>query len=88
MIDDLGRVGETVGLPCTARVSLSGMVLHVLNRGVGRMRLLLEDADFGAFERVMEKTLESRPIRICGKVVRYVERNAFRANLVPRVEDW
>jgi len=41
------------------------MVFHVLNRGVGRMRLFLKDADFEAFERILEKTLETRPMRIC-----------------------
>ena len=41
------------------------MVFHVLNRGVGRMRLFLKDADFEAFERIIEKTLESCPMRIC-----------------------
>jgi putative transposase len=128
------------------------MVFHVLNRGVGRMRLFLKDADFEAFERNIQKTLESRPMRICGyclmsnhwhlvlwperdgdlgafmqkltithvrnwqenrkrvgyghlyqgryksfpvesdghfyQLMRYVERNALRANLVARAEDW
>jgi putative transposase len=128
------------------------MIFHVLNRGVGRMRLFLKDADFEAFERNILKTLESRPMRICAyclmsnhwhfvlwperdgdlgafmqkltithvqnwqenrhrvgyghlyqgryksfpvesddhfyQVVRYVERNALRANLVARAEDW
>ena len=128
------------------------MVFHVLNRGVGRMRLFLKAADFAAFERAIEKTLESRPMRICAyclmsnhwhlllwpehdgdlgaflqkmtiahvrnwqenrhrvgygrlyqgryksfpvepdehfyQVVRYVERNALRANLVDRAEEW
>jgi len=41
------------------------MVFHVLNRGVGRMRLFLKNADFAAFERHIEKTLETRPMRIC-----------------------
>jgi hypothetical protein len=40
------------------------MLFHVLNRGVGRMRLFLKDADFEAFERMLEKTLETRPMRI------------------------
>jgi len=40
-------------------------VFHVLNRGVGRMRLFLKDADFEAFERAIKKTLETRPMRIC-----------------------
>jgi putative transposase len=116
------------------------------------MRLFLKEADFEAFERTIEKTLESRPMRICGycllsnhwhfvlwperdgdmgafmqkltithvrnwqenrkrvgyghlyqgryksfpvesdehfyQVMRYVERNALRANLVARAQDW
>ena len=128
------------------------MVFHVFNRGVGRMRLFLKDADFEAFERAVEKTLETRPMRICAyclmpnhwhfvlwperdgdlgafmqkltvthvrnwqenrqrvgyghlyqgryksfpvesdehfyQVVRYVERNALRANLVPGAAEW
>ncbi len=39
---------------------------HVLNRGVGRMRLFQTHDDFAAFERVMEATLEDMPMRICG----------------------
>lgn len=139
-------------MPRTARIAPGGMIFHVLNRGVGRMRLFLKDADFEAFERNLLKTLESRPMRICAycllpnhwhlvlwperdgdlgafmqkltithvrnwqenrhrvgyghlyqgryksfpvesddyfyQVVRYVERNALRANLVTRAEDW
>jgi putative transposase len=116
------------------------------------MRLFLKDADFEAFERTIQKTLESRPMRICAyclmsnhwhfvlwperdgdlgafmqkltithvrnwqenrkrvgyghlyqgryksfpvesddhfyHVVRYAERNALRANLVSRAQDW
>lgn len=52
-------------MPRTARIAPGGMVFHVLNRGVGRMRLFLKDADFEAFERTIEKTLQSRPMRIC-----------------------
>jgi len=116
------------------------------------MRLFLKDADFEAFERIVEKTLETCPMRICAycllpnhwhfvvwpehdgelgafmqkltithvrnwqenrrrvgyghlyqgryksfpvesddhfyQVVRYVERNALRARLVTRAEDW
>ena len=33
-------------MPRTARYAPEGMIFHVLNRGVGRMRLLLKDADF------------------------------------------
>ena len=128
------------------------MLFHVLNRGVGRMRLFLKEADFEAFERIMEKTLETCPMRIVAyclmsnhwhlvlwpehdgdlgtfmqkltitharnwqvyrrrigyghlyqgryksfpiegdehfyQVVRYVERNALRQNLVRRAENW
>jgi putative transposase len=128
------------------------MVFHVLNRGVGRMRLFLKDADFEAFERAIEKTLDTCPMRVCAyclmsnhwhlvlwperdgqlgafmqkltithvrnwqenrrrvgyghlyqgryksfpvdsddhfySLMRYVERNARRAGLVDRAEDW
>ena len=52
-------------MPRTARVAPGGMVFHVLNRGVGRMRLFYKDADYEAFERYLEKTLETCPMRIC-----------------------
>jgi len=128
------------------------MVFHVLNRGVGRRTLFEKDDDYLAFERVLEATLRTRPMRICAycllsshwhfvawpegdgdlpafmqqlththvkrwkehrhevglghlyqgryksfpvqtedyfyQVVRYVERNALRANLVMRAELW
>lgn len=128
------------------------MVFHVLNRGVGKMRLFSKDSDYEAFEQTIEKTLETRPMRICAyclmpnhwhfvlwpehdgdlgafmqkltvthvrnwqelrrrvgyghlyqgrykscpvetdeyfyQVVRYVERNPLRANLVSCAEDW
>ncbi len=41
------------------------MVFHVLNRGVGRMNLFKKAGDVDAFERYVEKTLESCPMRIC-----------------------
>ena len=139
-------------MPRTARVAPGGMVFHVLNRGVGRMRLFAKDADFEAFERIVAKTLETRAMRVLAyclmpnhwhlllwpertgdlaafmqkltitharnwqehrgrvgyghlyqgrykslpvetdehyyQVARYVERNALRANLVDRAEDW
>jgi putative transposase len=51
-------------MPRTARLAPGGMIFHVLNRGVGRMRLFLRDADFEAFERILAKTLETQPMRI------------------------
>jgi putative transposase len=128
------------------------MIFHVLNRGVGRMRLFSRAGDFEAFQRIIAKTLETRPMRILSyclmpnhwhlvlwpkedgdlgafmqkltitharnwqehrrrvgfghlyqgryksfpvetdehfyQVVRYVERNALRAGLVRRAENW
>ena len=52
-------------MPRTARSAPGGVVFHVLNRDVGRMRLFLKEADFEAFERAIEKTLATRPMRIC-----------------------
>jgi REP element-mobilizing transposase RayT len=51
-------------MPRNARLAPGGMLFHVLNRGVGRMRLFLKEADFEAFERIMAQTLETRPMRI------------------------
>jgi len=41
------------------------MVFHVLNRGVGRRALFETDADYEAFERVLDETLRIRRLRIC-----------------------
>ena len=51
-------------MPRTARIAPGGMVFHVLNRGVGQMDLFAKQGDFEAFERCIEKTLESCPMRI------------------------
>ncbi len=128
------------------------MLFHVLNRGVGRMRIFRAEKDYDAFGRVVEETLRVAPMRICAYcwmpnhwhfvlwprrdgdlsrfmqrmtnmhtqrwqraklrvgyghlyqgrfksfpletdehfycVARYVERNALRAGLVQRAEDW
>jgi putative transposase len=40
------------------------MVFHVLNRGVGRMKLFEKDADYAAFETVLVQTLALRPMRL------------------------
>lgn len=139
-------------MPRARRYAPGGMVFHVLNRGVGRRMLFAKDEDFLAFERVVEESLRTRPMRLCAyclmsnhwhfvvwpehdgdlaafmqqvtnthvkrwkehrheigyghlyqgrykcfpveseddfyQVVRYVERNALRANLVERAEQW
>ena len=52
-------------MPRTARVAPGGMVFHVLNRGVGRRRIFDKDADYAAFEAIVEETLAKCPMRIC-----------------------
>ena len=52
-------------MPRSQRATPGGMVFHVINRGVRRMRLFQRDADYAAFEAIMEETLELRPMRIC-----------------------
>ena len=44
-------------MPRRPRAQDEGYLYHVLNRGVGRMRLSDHDADYAAFERVLEETL-------------------------------
>lgn len=139
-------------MPRTARVAPGGMVFHVLNRANNRDSIFEQDEDYLAFLRVMEATLQKKPMRILAfclmpnhwhlllwperdgelgafmqalttthvrrwrlnrqsvgdghvyqgtyksfpvqdddhfhTVCRYVERNALRANLVERAEDW
>ena len=57
------------------------MVFHVLNRGVGRMRLFYKDADFEAFERIVDKTPETRPMRIRAYCLRHVNQPQIDAEL-------
>jgi putative transposase len=60
-----GQDGENDAMPRACRYTPGGMVFHVLNRGVGRRTLFDKDADYLAFERVMEETLRTRPMRFC-----------------------
>ena len=52
-------------MPRAARIAPGGLVYHVLNRGVGRMRLFSKEKNFAAFEDLLEETLESWPMRVC-----------------------
>ncbi len=52
-------------MPRTARITPGGMVSHVLNRGVGRMRLFQKDRVYEALEEMIAKTLLTCPLRIC-----------------------
>ena len=51
-------------MPRRIRASAGGIVYHVLNRGVGRMRLFRKAADFAAREKVLEDALKRTPVRL------------------------
>jgi len=81
-------------MPRTARVTPGGMVFHVLNRGVGRMRLFNKDRDYEVFEEILAKTLLSCPMRICSYCLmpnhwHFVDLAAFMQKLtVTHVRNW
>jgi putative transposase len=140
------------GVPLRRMIGTGGVVFHVLNRGVRRLRLFDEAGDYGAFINCLAEARDRVPIRLFAyclmpnhfhlvlrpeldgqlsefmrlltgthskrwhayrgsagtgavyqgrykafpvqtdrhflTVCRYVERNALRANLVGRAEDW
>ena len=45
---------------------MGGYVYHVLNRGVGRLRIFRKERDFEAFEEVLEQAKARLPIRVLG----------------------
>ena len=51
-------------MPRTARIAPGGMIFHCLNRGNDRRQVFDDDADFAAFERVLQATLEIVPVRL------------------------
>ncbi|QEH36421.1 Transposase IS200 like protein [Aquisphaera giovannonii] len=51
-------------MPRTARKAPAGLIYHVLNRSVGRMRLFRSDADFEAFERVVIEAFARCPLPV------------------------
>src|SRR3989304_311403 len=57
--------GKLAAMPRTARVSPAGILFHVLNRGVGRMRIFRAEKDYHAFPRFGDQTLRVAPMRIC-----------------------
>lgn len=70
-------------MPRQARVAPGGYVYHVLNRAVARLPLFRKDADFEAFERVMEEAAERHPIRILAYCLM---KNHFHFILWPKKE--
>lgn len=53
-------------MPRRARSIIGGYAYHVLNRANGRLRLFKKQADFAAFEQVLEEACERMPLRILG----------------------
>jgi len=51
-------------MPRTARTCPGGYVYHVLNRGVGRMQLFSQPADYDAFLEILAETLAKHPLRL------------------------
>ena len=51
-------------MPRHPRVAPGGYAYHVLNRAVARLPLFRKEADFDAFERVLEEAWQRQPIRI------------------------
>jgi putative transposase len=51
-------------MPRRARATPGGLVYHVLNRAVGRMKMFRREPDFAAFARVLHEAHERHPIRI------------------------
>ena len=51
-------------MPRRARVAPGGVVYHVLNRGVGRMELFADAADYAAFERCLGVAQAVVPMRL------------------------
>ena len=50
-------------MPRTARVAPGGLIYHVLNRGVGRMRLFHKLRHYAAFEEILDETLAKLRVR-------------------------
>ena len=51
-------------MPRTARIAPGGLIYHVLNRGVGKMKLFRSRKDFEAFQRCLVATQQSTPVRM------------------------
>jgi len=48
------------------RISLGGLIYHVLNRSNGRLPIFEKGQDYAAFERILEETRERVGTRILG----------------------
>lgn len=70
-------------MPRTARIAPGGFAYHVINRGVGKMKLFEKRKDFEAFQRCLVDTHKILPIRILGYCVMS---NHWHLLLWPRVD--
>src|ERR1700677_4242119 len=52
-------------MPRQARHAPGGIIYHVLNRAAGRKKLFDDEGDYAAFIRVLARTLEEMPMRVC-----------------------
>jgi putative transposase len=52
-------------MPRQARHAPGGLLYHVLNRSAGRRELFADAGDYAAFMRVLARTLEAMPMRVC-----------------------
>jgi putative transposase len=71
-------------MPRRARVAPGGLVHHVLNRSVGRMKLFRHDQDYHAFQRVLLQAHERHPLRILSYCVMA---NHWHFVVWPRADD-
>ena len=79
-------------MPRRARNTPAGLIYHVLNRGVGRRTSFAKDEDHTSgtghlYQGRFKSFAVQRGLHLL-LVLRYVERNALRANRVGRAEDW
>ena len=51
-------------MPRQSRNAPGGLVYHVLNRAMGRIKLFRHEGDFAAFERVIQEACQRHPLRI------------------------
>ena len=52
-------------MPRQARRAPGGVIYHVLNRAAGRAELFADAGDYAAFVRVLARTLDAAPMRVC-----------------------
>ena len=51
-------------MPRAARIAPGGVIFHCLNRGNDRREIFADDADYAAFERVLQVAAEIVPVRL------------------------